>query len=296
MDVKNLKILVIIVTYNAMRWIDKCLTSLLKSSIPVDCIIIDNKSSDYTVETIKRNYSFCKIIESKDNLGFGKANNIGLQYAVDNDYDFVYLLNQDAWIFPDTISVLIRTYQSHREYGILSPLQMNATCSKLDKNFQICCPMDLISDSICGCLKDVYPTTFVMAAHWLIPRQSLLSIGGFSPSFPHYGEDNNYVHRIIYKQYKIGIVPKAKAVHDREFRIDSKSLMMRKGYMHSISIISDPNKKPYKNLFIQSFWLFKRCIKLKSLDGLKYIYALFVGYHKIIKNRKLSLQFAFLKK
>lgn len=89
-----MKVLVIIVTYNAMRWIDKCLTSLLKSSIPVDCIVIDNKSSDDTVETIKRNYSFCRIIESEENLGFGKANNLGFQYAIDNNYDFVYLLTK----------------------------------------------------------------------------------------------------------------------------------------------------------------------------------------------------------
>lgn len=291
-----MKVLVIIVTYNAMRWIDKCLTSLLKSSIPVDCIVIDNKSSDNTVETIKCNYSFCKIIESCENLGFGKANNIGLQYAIDNDYDFVYLLNQDAWIFPDTLSVLIRAYQSHREYGILSPLQMNASCSKLDKNFQICCNKDLISDSICGCLKDIYPTTFVMAAHWLIPKPALLDIGGFSPSFPHYGEDHNYVQRMIYKKYKIGIIPAAKAVHDREFRIDSKSLIMRKKYLHSIVTISNPNNRLYKNLFIQPFELLMRCTELKSLTGLKYIFVLLINYPKFIKNRKLSLQFAFLKK
>ena len=291
-----MKVLVIIVTYNAMRWIDKCLTSLLKSSILVDCIVIDNKSSDNTVETIKRNYSFCKIIESKENLGFGKANNIGLQYAIDNDYDFVYLLNQDAWIFPDTLSLLVDASLSHPEYGILSPLQMDASCNKLDKNFQICCPKNLTSDSICGCLKDVYPTSFVMAAHWLIPKDILLKIGGFSPSFPHYGEDHNYVQRMTYKHFKIGIVPAAKAVHDREFRKDSKSLIMRKEYLHTIVEISNPNNKLYKNLFIQPFWLFKRCVKLKSLAGLKYIYVLLVNYPKFIKNRKLSLQFAFLKK
>lgn len=291
-----MKILVIIVTYNAMHWIDKCLTSVQKSSITLDCIIIDNKSSDNTIETIKNNYSFCKIIENKENLGFGKANNIGLQYAIDHDYDFVYLLNQDAWIFPETLSLLINAYQSNNEYGILSPLQMYASKNKLDNNFQICCSKELVSDSICGChMKGVYSTSFVMAAHWLIPKDALLKIGGFSPSFPHYGEDHNYIHRMIYKKYKIGIVPKAKAVHDREFRIDKKSLIIRKEYIDSIVEISNPNISLYRNLLIQPLRLFKRCIQLKSFTGLKYIFIFLTNYKKFIKNRKLSLHFAFLR-
>ena len=151
-----MKIIVIVVTYNAMRWIDRCLTSLQKSLIPVDCIIIDNNSSDETVETIKRRYGFCRLVESKENFGFGKANNIGLQYAIDNGYDYVYLLNQDAWIFPDTLPLMINVAKENPEFGILSPLQIYASLSKLDNNFQLCCSKDLVSDSICGCLKDVY--------------------------------------------------------------------------------------------------------------------------------------------
>lgn len=291
-----MKIIVIVVTYNAVRWIDRCLTSLQKSLIPVDCIIIDNNSSDETVETIKRRYGFCKLVESKENLGFGKANNIGLQYAIDNGYDFVYLLNQDAWIFPDTLPLMINVAEENPEYGILSPLQMYASLSKLDNNFQLCCSKDLVSDSICGCLKDVYQTNFVMAAHWLISREVLLTIGGFSPSFPHYGEDHNYIHRIIFHKYKIGIVPGAKAVHDREYRKESKALKVRKEYLHTIVEISNPNKSMIRNLFIQPFWLLKRSVRLKSFTGIKYIFSLLAGYPNIIRNRKLSFHFAFLKK
>lgn len=280
-----------------MRWIDRCLCSLQNSSIPVDCIIIDNNSQDETVETIKKKYSFCKLVTSKENLGFGKANNIGLQYAIDNNYDFVYLLNQDAWIFPDTLSILIDTYRVHPEYGIQSPLQMNASLKKLDRNFQICCSREMMSDSICGCMKDVYNTDFVMAAHWLIPREALLRIGGFSPSFPHYGEDHNYVHRIIYQGYKIGLVPEAKAVHDREFRKDSVSLKIRKAYLRAIVNISNPNNNNLnKELLLQPFILLKRCISFKTFAGVKYVFLLLGNYPTFIKNRKLSFGFAFLKR
>lgn len=94
------RVLVIIVTFNAMQWIEKCIQSVKASSFPLDLFVVDNNSSDNTVAYIKEKHSSIKLIESRSNLGFGAANNIGLQYAIDNDYNYVYLLNQDAWIKP----------------------------------------------------------------------------------------------------------------------------------------------------------------------------------------------------
>lgn len=289
-----MKILVIIVTYNATPWLDRCLTSIRNSTVPLDCMVIDNQSKDNTVSVIKEKYKYCTLVESKVNLGFGRANNIGMQYAIEHNYDFVYLLNQDAWIFSDTISTLLNVYEQNPQYGILSPLQMNADLNKLDQNFQICCSPKLISDSLCCCLKDVYEIPFVMAAHWFIPIKAIHKIGGFSLSFPHYGEDHNYVHRILYHGLKIGIVPHAKAVHDREFRKDSKSLMMRKAYLRAVVIISNPNLCILKNLVLQPFLLLKYGISLKSVSAIKYFVKLLFNYPAILRNRKLSLSFAFL--
>lgn len=290
-----MKILVIIVTYNAACWLEKCLTSVKKSMIPLDCMVIDNLSKDDTVSLIKEKFNFCTLIESKENLGFGRANNIGMQYAIDHNYDFVYLLNQDAWIFPNTIPALLKAFEQNPQYGILSPLQMNASLNKLDKNFQICCSSEMISDSFCNCLKDVYETSFVMAAHWFIPLKAILKVGGFSLSFPHYGEDHNYVHRILFHGMKIGLVPHAISVHDREFRKDSKSLKMRKAYLRAIVSISNPNQSITKNLIYQPFVLLKSGIFLKDFSVVKYLVRLFLNYPKILKNRKLSSSFAFLK-
>lgn len=289
-----MKILVIIVTYNGCRWIDKCLSSVMMSSVPVDCIIIDNNSQDETVKRIKDKYGFCKIIESKQKLGFGKANNIGLQYALEHKYDYAYLLNQDAWLFENTISELIRIYEANPEYGIISPLQVNAGLNKLDKNFQKCCNLEMLSDSFCGCLKQIYETNFIMAAHWLIPRKCFEQIGGFSPSFPHYGEDHNYVHRAIYKRMKVGIVPSAYAVHDREFREESKKLKMRKMYLRSIVEISNPNNSLIRNLLLQPFVLLRLSMSMRSLEGIRYVFYLLLKYRMIIRNRNLSTDFSFL--
>lgn len=291
-----MKVLAIIVTYNAMRWIDKCLPSLTTSSMPIDCIVIDNQSKDETVTHIKANYSFCKLIESQENLGFGRANNIGLQYAIDNNYDYVYLLNQDAWIYENTIETLISISKQNPQYGILSPLQINSSLNKFDKNFLICCPKSMLSDSFCRILKPVYETDFVMAAHWFMPIATVKTVGGFSLSFPHYGEDHNYVHRVVFHGLKIGIVPSVSVVHDREFRTDAKSLKIRKLFLRSIVDISNPNKSLIKNLIIQPLVMIKHSIGMRSYECLWYAFSLVSQYKTLIANRQKSRYFSFLKK
>ena len=66
-----MKVLVIIVSYNFERWIDRCLGSLRSSEHPVDTVVIDNASQDQTLRRIKKDYPEVRLIESKTNLGFG---------------------------------------------------------------------------------------------------------------------------------------------------------------------------------------------------------------------------------
>ena len=93
-----MKIFAIVVTYNGMRWYDRCFGSLRNSDMPVETIVIDNASTDETVSYIKEHFHEVCLIESKENLGFAKANNIGIKRALDNGADYVFLLNQDAWV------------------------------------------------------------------------------------------------------------------------------------------------------------------------------------------------------
>ena len=82
------KVHIIIVTYNAMKWAEKCFTSLRQSSILLKCIVVDNGSTDGTQEYIRKNFSEVELIISEDNLGFGKANNIGIARAYQQGADF----------------------------------------------------------------------------------------------------------------------------------------------------------------------------------------------------------------
>lgn len=221
------KVYFIIVTYNAMKWAEKCFSSLRNSSVPVNCIVIDNGSTDGTQEYIKNNFQEVDFIQSDKNLGFGKANNIGIKKAYLEGADFFYLMNQDAWLYEESIEKLLEVYNSHsnkKEIGIISPMHIDGTEKKLDifldKYIAINFKTRLISDLYFQSLDPFYEIQFINAAHWLIPRETIETVGGFNPYFFHYGEDVEYVNRVLFHKKKTFLVPASKVVHDGKQLLD----------------------------------------------------------------------------
>ncbi len=299
-----MKVFVIIVTYNGMEWIERCLGSLVNQSICVEIIVVDNGSTDGTNKYIKQNFSKIILKEPGHNLGFGQANNLGIKYALENRCDYVYLLNQDAWIENDTIEKLIKIHQCNPQYGILSPLQMNSNKTKIDKNLLWLISNEKNTDLVSGLHTkktfDVYPIKFVMAAHWFISRDCLEIVGGFSPLFFHYGEDGNYLDRVRYYNYNIGLCTGLKVVHDREFRRES---IEKKLYIGNISIwvgFANINKTFLVSLVRFYYYLLKLNFKFIILHKkiklpVTYIIRGVFKFPSFYKNREKSkLQGAFL--
>lgn len=220
-----MNIYAIIVTYNGMKWIDKCLSSFRSSSFKINIIVIDNESTDGTVEFIVENYKEVILIQNTKNLGFGKANNIGFKIALNNNADYVLLINQDAYVFHNTISDLIKLADN---YSILSPMHLNGLGNALDHNFEIyfrdsLVKNDFINDIIIKRhLDDSYDVGFINAACWLIPITVIKKIGGFNPIFHHYGEDLHYYNRMNFHDIKMKLAPKVFISHDRETFGDNK--------------------------------------------------------------------------
>ena len=228
-----MNVLVIIVSYNFERWIVRCLGSLRLSEHPADTVVIDNGSQDRTTELVKAGYPEVRLIETGANLGFGRANNIGTQIALKEGYDFVFLLNQDAWIDPQTIGTLVRKAGEEPRYGILSPVHLTGTGNEIETGFSTYSGIRTIEELSSS--ENIRPLPFINAAFWLIPATVLRIVGGFSPLFYHYGEDKDYMNRLHYHGYLCGYSPVVSGCHDRESRRPDRAAYIRSVEVYLLS-------------------------------------------------------------
>ena len=271
-----MKVYIVIATYNGKQWYDRCFGSLRDVDLSKSTVVVDNASSDDTVRFTKCNYPEIKLIESKVNLGFGRANNIGIHYALDNGADYVFLLNQDAWIEKDTIEKLVSVHISHPDFGILSPVHLNTDRTEIEEFFRgYLSPLwgcnDFISDRYFNKTKEVYETNFVSAAAWLLSRKCIQTVGFFDSVFFHYGEDDNYAQRVLYHKFKIGIVPESRAVHDSKQRVISNNFVLNQRIKDLLIYFSDVRNDNFKEIpkVILSFWLkaFYLLLKFKPREA-----------------------------
>lgn len=240
-----MKILVIIVSYNFERWMDRCLGSLRRSEQPADVIVVDNASQDHTVRLVRERYPEVRLIQSTENLGFGRANNLGMKVALEEGYDYVFLLNQDAWIDRNTLGTLASLCASHPQYGILSPTHLTGSGDRLDHGFACYARLNSLEELAAGPCADrtpPIPLPFVNAAFWMIPVAVLRRVGGFCPLFYHYGEDVDYVNRLHRHGYRVGYTPAVFGCHDREYRRTDHKTWLRYEQIYQLTEYANINR------------------------------------------------------
>lgn len=204
------KIVTVIVTYNGAEWIEKCLSSVTEAPVNNhEVLVIDNGSQDTTVALIKQHFPKVQLLLPGANLGFGKANNLGIEKALSAGADYIFLLNQDAWMNTNTFPELIRCMEKYPEFGILSPIQLNAD-GNLDSQFRKYYKTESNTEN-----QQVDEIKFVNASGWFMTAACIQAVGGFSPLFFHYGEDADYCNRVRYHGFKIGVATKCSYIHDR---------------------------------------------------------------------------------
>lgn len=282
-----MKVIAVIVTYNAMKWIDRCMTSLRNSDVPIDIVVIDNGSTDGTRDYLPQHYPDIIWLPQEHNLGFGQANNIGLQYALTHDGDYVLLLNQDAWIDHDMITKLL-SHDDNRT--ILSPIHLNGNGNDFDSNFRDNTVLRFSDITSLQELKDnqkvaPFEAKAVAAACWLVPIAVIRTIGGFNPLFFHYGEDHNFLDRAFYHGFTLKVIPNTFAYHDRKQfgnkRLYQKNLVYRYLLLCATNINTTPHLGNY--LHICGFWC-REGLKHKQL--FHFICQSFSGLWQILRHRK----------
>lgn len=275
----NKSVFVIIVTYNGAKWLKKCFQSLEQSHYENNIIVVDNNSSDNSVEIIQ---SFPKIqlIQSADNLGFGKANNIGIQKGLELGADYVFLLNQDTWVFPETISNLVEVAETNEQYGIVSPLHYSGDEIHLDASFEMYWKRKTKSIS-----ENVDEVPFVNAAAWLISKRVILEVGSFEPMFQHYGEDRNYTDRILFHKYKTVVVKNSKICHDRIITRNFKKDCIQAKFKILAEVLNVNNNLivSYLKGFKSVLGLPKYFLKFYSLPKVFNMFCQLLGYFILLK-------------
>jgi len=118
----NNKVAIIILCFNGRQYLPDCLSSLFKINYPEDkyeVIVVDNNSEDESVEYIEKNYRNLGLIKNDKNYGFAKGNNIGIKFALENDFEYIYLLNQDTSVDKDFLSEAVKLAEKNKNTAIV---------------------------------------------------------------------------------------------------------------------------------------------------------------------------------
>ncbi len=285
------KIVTIVVTYNAMEWIDKCITSLQKSSVHTDVIVVDNASFDGSRSYIPNHYPQVIWCPQDENLGFGRANNIGLKYALENDYDYILLLNQDAYVFPNTLEILLQWID---ETTLLSPIQLRGDGVECDLRFRIntvernADTKTISQERLLQLPPYKYEVNEIPAACWFVSTNVIRHIGGFNPLFFHYAEDTNFLHRLQYHHYHIGFISGAYVCHDRP-QIYTLTLNKQRIYQQLVLYAVNINDSPVKR-FAHVVRYGLSLLKRSLLEGEPFVFDYCSSLYTVLKQTKLLCQ------
>jgi GT2 family glycosyltransferase len=221
---------VVIVTWNGKKYALECLDSLraLKSKLLLEVIVVDNDSCDGTPEAIQEQHPEVKLFRNKTNLGFAKANNIGLGAS---SGDYVALVNSDVVIPPGCLEKMVDFMDANPDIGLLGPKMISPTGEVGASVYQLptvwnylCCALGLHllapnSQLFSGYLMtnyDYYKTEDVGVLtgwFWMVTRGALEQVGGLDERFFMYGEDLDWSYRFATAGWRVVFFADAEALH-----------------------------------------------------------------------------------
>jgi len=104
----------VVLAWNQVDVTLECLDSLLKSQYPnLRIVVMDNGSTDETHEIVVRQYSTIEVVRVVDNVGLARGYNLGIEYALKNNADYVIAMNNDTVVDPEMVTELVNAIQIH---------------------------------------------------------------------------------------------------------------------------------------------------------------------------------------
>lgn len=219
------KVVFVIITHDGEQWIEDCLASIEAWGSNHEIVIVDNSSSDGTLDIINRHPNIHLEVSSK-NLGFGQANNRGIATALNKGADYIFLLNQDARIQVETLQKLLAVLEKDKKIGVVSPIHLDWEGKEIDghtASYYTNHTLRLIDDYRRDEVKQYYDFSFMPAAAWLVKANVFRKIGGFDPVFFHRGEDVDFVYRLRWHGYRFVLATEAFVCHAHQGAIDFRN-------------------------------------------------------------------------
>lgn len=301
---KKPEVSIVILNYNGKRWLKKCLLSVKKVSYkPFEVILVDNNSSDGSVEYVKNNFQFVKMVVLSSNLGYAKGNNIGAQKARGK---YVLFLNNDTTLTPNFLNILIQDMEGDPLIGVIQPQIRSMIKPKLLDSVVSYFTNTGIPYHF-GYMKPVknkkYNKTLVgysiKGACFMMRKKDYLRLGGLDEDFFIYVEETDLCHRVWLSGKKVVYEPKSYMYHwgggDTDLFQKTEKAMFLSFRNRTISYLKNFELKTILKifplyLFLSEGYIIMALIKgrfKKALGAQSGLLMSFVLFPQILRKRKL---------
>jgi len=218
---KDIELSVIIVNYNGLKHLKACFDALHDKlqGIPYEIIVTDNNSADDSCAYIKTNYPTTVLIESKDNLGFGKGNNVAVQKAKGQ---YLLLINNDTIVL-DNLAPVVNTLKSTTTLGAVGITMLNAKKQYMYAVGNFPKPGNLVRIKNLFNVnkafktgiftKSQYEVDWLTGSFLMMPKNVYNEIGGFDEDYFMYVEDVDFCKKIQEHGYKRLFLPQYRYIH-----------------------------------------------------------------------------------
>ncbi len=216
----NPKVCISILNWNNAEETLRCIESLAGDvNAQIKIVILDNGSTDKSVEILS-NIDHIKFISNPVNLGFAGGHNLVIQYALQQEFDYVWLLNNDAIVEPDCLGKLLACAESNPAIGMVSPVIKDLEAPHAYQQV-----LTLLNDTSTGVdecadpiqaadLQAQYPSRVILwGTGLLIKRTTLEKVGLLDEKLFAYSEDTDYSLRCMRHGLRNQVVFDATMLH-----------------------------------------------------------------------------------
>ena len=211
---------IIIVSYNARADLERCLESLVTHPPAIDheIVVVDNASTDDTVQALRTRWPGVRLIEAGDNLGFSRGNNVGIRQSFG---ELVLLLNGDTLVPPGALDTLAAVLDRRPDVAIAGPRLVDAT-GQAELSFgRMISPVSELRQKLRARRSVERLTSVEREVDWvsgaclLVRRADADAVGLLDERYFMYTEDVDFCAAIRARGRKVLFTPRAQIVHLR---------------------------------------------------------------------------------